>query len=425
MQRAGIVTAVELVHPVDVAEIEPWMAQLTTALLGAPWEQDFAPRVAGRRREWRPGRAWGARDRGRWIATLATEERTLTVPAGPGGTALLTVDALTAVSVAATHRRRGLLRSMIGSSLAAAVERGDAVSILIAAEWPIYGRFGYAPATRSATYTLHTRRPGATLSADPAGSVRQVEPAELARHAGAVFERSRRRWPGQVDRAGSWWSRRLGTDGFPALSTGHATWVLHEGEDGPDGLLGWRVTRDFDGTGELGAVDVVDLAAGSDRAYRNLWAYLCGLDVISEVTLSGRPVEEPVRWLLPDGRALHQRFTGDDVWLRLLDVPAALSARGYGVAGRLVLEVVDPDAGGFAAGRYLLCVDPDGARCTRTDAAAELRVPQRALAAAYLGDHSLRALAVAGGVDEFAPGALDRADAMFATPVRPWNATEF
>ena len=90
-----------------------------------------------------------------------------------------------------------------------------------------------------------------------------------------------------------------------------------------------------------------------------------------------------------------------------------------------MLEVVDDDGAGFAAGRYLLDAGPDGASCTSTTESADLVVAQRALASAYLGDHSLRALSVAGGVDELTPRALSRADAMLAAPSRPWNATGF
>ena len=170
---------------------------------------------------------------------------------------------------------------------------------------------------------------------------------------------------------------------------------------------------------------MLEFVAGSDTAYRNLWSYLASLDVIGEVKLHGRAVDEPVRWLLTDGRALKQDYCGDHTWLRLLDVPAALSARGYAVPGRVVFEVIDDDLGGYAAGRFALDADVDGAVCTRTADSPDLRLPQRVLASAYLGDQSLRALSVAGGVDELSAGALARVDAMFSSALRPWNATMF
>ena len=171
---------------------------------------------------------------------------------------------------------------------------------------------------------------------------------------------------------------------------------------------------------------MLEFVAGSDTAYRNLWSYLASLDVIGEVKLHGRAVDEPVRWLLDDGRALKQDYCGDDIWLRLLDVPAALSARGYAAPGRVVLEVVDDDLGGYAAGRFALDADVDRGRvCTRTvrlgrpaaaAARAGLRLPRRPLVARPVGRRRRRRTHA---------GALARADAMFATALRPWNATMF
>jgi predicted acetyltransferase len=165
--------------------------------------------------------------------------------------------------------------------------------------------------------------------------------------------------------------------------------------------------------------------AATPAAYRNLWAYLVAIDLVGEVTLAHRPVDEPVRWLLNDGRALRLTAAGDDVWVRLLDVPAALTARGYATPGRLVLDIVDDDAGGYAAGRFRLEADGDGAECQPTTQSGDLRITQRALASAYLGAFTFRQVLAGGGVEELTSGALQRADAMFATALPPWNATGF
>ncbi|HKC27145.1 MAG TPA: sterol carrier protein domain-containing protein, partial [Jatrophihabitans sp.] len=125
----------------------------------------------------------------------------------------------------------------------------------------------------------------------------------------------------------------------------------------------------------------------------------------------------------PDARALQQTSTFDYVWLRLLDVPAALSARGYAVAGRVVIDVIDDGTGKFGAGRVLLETDGSNSSCTPTTEAPDLRVHQRALAACYLGGYRLRNLLA--GVEELTPGALDRADVMFSTPYAPFNQTGF
>ena len=84
----------------------------------------------------------------------------------------------------------------------------------------------------------------------------------------------------------------------------------------------------------------------------------------------------------------------DDVWVRLLDVPAALSARSYASAGRIVLEVIDDDLGGYGAGRFVLDADGGGADCRPTSDSPDLRIGQRALASCYLGGFSLQQLAI-------------------------------
>jgi predicted acetyltransferase len=130
--------------------------------------------------------------------------------------------------------------------------------------------------------------------------------------------------------------------------------------------------------------------------------------------------------LLGDGRALRQSHYGDGLWLRLLDVPAALSARRYATTGELTLDVVDEDVGGYAAGRFTLRGGPAGAECVSSPrAAVDLRIGQRALASCYLGGVSLRAQIDAGQLEEVTPGAVHRADTMFGTPIAPWCATDF
>ncbi|HVU91376.1 MAG TPA: GNAT family N-acetyltransferase [Jatrophihabitans sp.] len=414
----------EFVSPVPLDDARDWLNTLAATFLDNPYDDKFDKWARRVQRTWQPERTWGHRDRGRYVATLATQQRVLTVP-GPGtSTRDREVDALTGVTVAATHRRRGLLTAMLGASLDAARDRGDAVSVLVAAEWPIYGRFGYAAAVDAARFTYHPRRPNAALPVPPAGSIHRLEAAELGEIAPRVFDAARRLRPGHVDRHAPWWDRRLGLDGYEMLDEKKPTWYVHEGPDGPDGLLAWTPTRDFDLT-QSGAVKVDEFAAATDAAYRDLWAYLGGLDLVDEIDLDGRPVDEPIRWVLRDGRALVQRELYDMLWLRLLDVPAALSARAYATPGRLVLEVVDEDYGAFAAGRYLLEADEADAKCTPTTEPAQLRVRQRALASAYLGGFRLRSRVVAGEVEELASGALDRADLMFSTPAAPWCQTSF
>jgi predicted acetyltransferase len=268
----------------------------------------------------------------------------------------------------------------------------------------------------------HSRRPAAGLPAPKAGSVRQVEPAELVHLAPEIFDRARRLRAGQMDRPGQWWARALNVGFEPVGKQAH--WILHEGGEGPDGLLGWKVTRDFEITGEMGSIEVPVFVTATEEAYLDLWGYLAGIDVVGEIHLDDRPVDEPIRLHLKDGRALAHKHSYDFLWARLLDVPAALAARSYAVPGRLVLDVVDTDLGEYGAGRFTLeAGDGGGATCASTDAEPDLRINQRALAAAYFGGYRLHQLAHL--VEELTPGALTRADLMFSTPLPPWNQTGF
>lgn len=415
----------EIVNPIDAAEIPAWASTMAVAFHRDAADPEVVRRHALLRSVWDPDRAWGARDRDRWVATLRTEPRTLTVPGSGDGTSVIPVDAVTNVTVAATHHRRGLMSAMLGASLQAARERGDAVSILIAAEWPIYGRFGYAPATLAAEYTLRRARPGATVPGD-LGRVRTVDRAEFRAVAPAVFDAARRRNPGQIDRDHGWFDRVLGLESTDSSPSAPANLLVHDGDDGPDGILGWDPGESFGLVPPFGHLRASWLSAATDTAYRDLWAYLGAIDLVEEIRLTERPVDEPARWLLPDARTLVTSAQYDFLWVRLLDVPAALSARRYACSGELVLEVTDDDTGGSAAGRYHLRADADGAAaCTPTDAAPDLTLPQRALASTYLGGFTLDALSVTGAVTEHRKRARARFDAMFASARAPWCATWF
>jgi predicted acetyltransferase len=316
------------------------------------------------------------------------------------------------------------MRKMLSGSLRAARERGDAVSVLIAAQWPIYGRFGYAPATLSADYVLSRARLGAASAGD-ASRVRQIDREEFGELAPALYADARRQRAGQLDRDAAWWNGVLGLNGYAPSDNLPHSWFVHASEDRPDGLLAWQAGGDFGLLPPFGSVQVWELVSASDAAYRNLWSYLSGIDVVEQISLSGRPVDEPARWLLGDARTLVMTQQVDFLWLRLLDVSGALSARRYAVPGEVVLEVIDEDAGGFAAGRYRLIAAGEQVECDRTEHRADLEITQRALASIYLGGFRLRELLLSGVANELTPGSIERVDLMFSTPLAPWNATWF
>jgi predicted acetyltransferase len=414
----------ELIHPIAAQDVTTWARTLAATFLRDPDSPEAARRADLLRRGWEPSRAWGMRDRGRWVGTLRTEERMLTVPGVGEATIDIPVDAVTNITVAATHRRQGLMREMLTDSLRAARERGDALSILIAAEWPIYGRFGYAPATVACDYTLRRARAGAAVAGD-LSRVRQVEREEFGEVAGAVFAAARRQRAGQINRDQHWWNRVLGREGYTASDEMPHNWLIHDGDEGPDGLLAWKAKGDFGLIPPLATAVVWELAAAGDDAYRDLWSYISGIDAVDEVSIANRPVDEPVRWVLADARTLVLTQHVDFLWVCLLDVAAALAARRYAAAGEVVLEVTDDAPGGLASGRFRLTADRDEAECAPTRADPDVALSARALSSIYLGGYRLREQMLSDAVHELTPGALARLDVMFSVPRAPWNATWF
>jgi predicted acetyltransferase len=203
-------------------------------------------------------------------------------------------------------------------------------------------------------------------------------------------------------------------------------YIVREGPSGADGFVAWHPKREYNMNGTYGSIGVDDMVAATPQAYQALWRYLAELDTVGEVSVGLRPVDEPLRWLLPDSRTLVQDEVRDGVWLRFLDLPAALAARRYAVDDQLVIEVIDAEIGGYAAGRFALDGGPGHAECRVASAgSADLTLSQRALASIYLGGYTLREQLMAGLVHEHTPGAVRRMDAMFSTGLAPSCYTSF
>jgi predicted acetyltransferase len=349
------------------------------------------------------------------VGTLRSLPFELTVPGGR----TVSANGITLVTVSATHRRRGLLTGMIGADLGAAAERGDAVSILIASEWRIYGRFGFGPATEAASWTIDRLRAGA---AEPIGDLTYVSAAQLRELAPPVYDRARLRRAGGLSRPEPRWDRDFGLlnpEGEPAWQ-GRAT-VHRDAAGEVDGYLRWHA--EWGGGGLEHPLTVDELVAATDEAYADLWRFALSVDLITKVRAEDRAVEEVLPWLVTDGRSVEQTDRYDHLWLRVLDVPAALTGRDYLTSGRVVLEVTDK--AGYAAGRFALDATPQGASCVPTTESADLTLPVSALGSVYLGGHRLATLAAANLVDEHTPGAVRTADRLLAADRSPWCTLHF
>jgi predicted acetyltransferase len=201
--------------------------------------------------------------------------------------------------------------------------------------------------------------------------------------------------------------------------------VVYESEPGRvDGWVGYRIEERWPGGLPANLVRVGALHGLTPEADAALWRYCLDLDLAATVRLRDRPLDEPIRWRLADPRRLRTVHVGDQLWLRLLDLPAALAARRYAAAGELVLEVTDT-LRPANQGRFRLEGGPDGADCRPTADRADLALDVADLGAAYLGGARLATMARAGRVAELTPGALLRADAMLASDPAPWSTTHF
>jgi predicted acetyltransferase len=355
---------------------------------------------------------------GRVAATAGIYTRELTVPG-----AVVPCAGVTWVTVSPTHRRRGVLTAIMRRQLTE--QQREPVAALWASEGSIYGRFGYAPAAWRGG--LSGRMPDLTLRRDVdlgSGAVTPASPDEYRAGAAAVHERVRRFVPGNMARTDGWWTRLMDD---PPERRGGATarrYLLHTEPDGAvTGYAAYRVTAAYDDGLAAGVLAVDEVRAQSTPAYAALWRYLLSLDLMRTVQAPTASVDDPLRQLLADPRALRARPV-DSLWVRLVDVDRALAARRYPAPIDLVLEVRDEFCP-WNAGRWRLSGHPAGGYCGRTDRDPDLVLGAEELAAAYLGGVSLATLQAAGRVTEVSPGAVTLAATAFSWPVTPWCPDEF
>ena len=334
----------------------------------------------------------------------------------PGGTAPMS--GTTVITVRPTHRRRGVLRQMMQAHLDDTRRRAEPFAGLWASEAIIYGRFGYGAAADMHDVSIDARTT-AFLGEPPPGSVRFIEGDDLQKPIAAVYEQVRPTRPGMLSRSEAWWKHRRFSD--PPEWRGGASarrWVVYFDASGEAaGYVAFRQKEKFDDGVFDSSVSVVELMAASDDAHTALWRFLLSVDLFPNVSYWNAPVDDPLPWKLTNRRAV-QRKQSESLWLRILDIPAALEARAYSASGRLALGVHDayyPDL----AGTYVLEAGPDGATCERADVDPEIELDVADLGSVYLGGHRSSSLAAAGritGTQE----SLAKADALLSWDRAPW-----
>jgi len=408
------------IRTITADELPSWFEAFGTAFY--IWASDPHAKAVARRETMDLDRTLAADDGGQIVGTYRSFATRLTVP---GGTRL-PASAVSAVSVRPTHRRRGILTQMITRDIRESAARGEAVSILIAAEWPIYGRYGYGPATWQAKWSLRTR--ASKFAVPPTGSIEILDALGARAVVPAIYEAYAAGQPGEIDRPDHRWDHELGLVEAPGRPRWKGQIAVHRNDAGePDGYARFHGEENWVDMAAEHRMLLDELHGATTAVDIELWRHLAQMDLTATIQGEVRREREPMQWALADARAAQVSGRADFLWVRILDVPRALGERAYERDGNLVIEVVDrlSDGDGPAAGRFRLVATGGAGSCTRTDDEADLTVDAKALGAAYLGGTRLMDATRGGAATEHRPGALEMADRLFRTADEPWCSTWF
>ena len=355
-----------------------------------------------------------AYDDGRPVGTTASFGFELTVPGG-----FVPAAGVTWVGVLPSHRRRGILRNFMRRQLDDVHQRGDAVALLYASESAIYGRFGYGISAPNVTLDAETDRFAFRDDPGPVGSMRLMSFDEALELLPPVYDRVRREVPGMLARDEAWWRQyKLGDPEHWRRGAGPKVYAGLELDGAVEAYALYRIKGDWEQGLPRSQVQIVEAIATSAVATRELWRFLFDIDLVPKVLQWVFDPGSPLFLMVEDARRLHLRLS-DGLWLRLVDVEAALKARSFASEDSVVLELRDEFCP-WNAGRWRV-----GHEVARTDAKPELELDVRDLASVYLRAFDFRQLAVAQRVRELRDGALDRATALFRTERPPFCPEEF
>lgn len=334
------------------------------------------------------------------VATFASWGAHVTLPGGADAPSpTVPACAISAVTVAPTHRRRGLLRGVMSSELRTAAAVGFPVAALTVSESSIYGRFGFAPAALAAQWTLDVRRAGWVGPQAP-GRIDFLTREQGRARVEQLHDRVRAGMPGEIEMPRGHWDRVFGTRPDVDKPGGSRVVQYRSPAGEVDGLAVYSVAENADDYA-ASRLDLGILLAATPEAYAGLWRFLLSMDLIATIRAGELAVDEPLWWMIADQRAARIEVR-DHHYLRILDVPATLSARRYDVADSIVVEV--RDALGIAEGTFVLTTDVDGSGLVEAVDDPPLGLPSvrlgvAELSALLLGGVSAVTLARAGRIE--------------------------
>lgn len=324
------------------------------------------------------------------VATYSSFDKTLNV----GDGRLLPLRMVSDITVSPAHRRRGLLRTLITQDLQEAVEKGLPVAALTASEGAIYGRFGFGPATHYRNLEVDTTARFALRHLDDDGSIELVEPLEAWSAVSDIFSRFHQRVRGSVERPKFYEHFLTGAFDYREGPDKKLRAAVHLDAGGrPDGYVIYK-PGEYKDTGR--PIEVSDLVALTSQAYLRIWRFLADIDLATRVVFEGAPVDDALEYSLVEPRVVKVTAVRDMLWVRVLDVVAALEARPWGADGEVVLEVADPL--GHAAGRFRVTTSGGQAKVGPTDDEPGVLLAADTLGSLYLGDVPVHTLHAAGRI---------------------------
>ncbi|MFG1906282.1 GNAT family N-acetyltransferase [Kribbella sp. NPDC048928] len=383
---------------------------LISGLFGAAMMFDASPDDLGRQL-FEPERALVATDGDELIGTTRALTRELSVPG-----AVIDAAHVTGVGVRATHRRRGVMSSLIGRQLR---EVPEAIAVLWASEPAIYGRFGYGSAAREASYEVDLHHVGPPNDRIRPGALGVLTVDEAIKELPSVLRRLQEQRAGVSGRSELLWQKHLQDKAEYRNGRTAQQILVHRDADGTiDGYALWRGKMNWLPSGSpANEVYVEELAAPDPTAYRELWQHLLTMDLSAKLVYGHASVDEPLQQLVRMPTSLDRRL-GDSLWVRVTDVPRALQQRRYAAPLDVVLDVTD-ELIAANTGRFRLTADETSATCGPTNDPADLSLTTTELGATYLGDRSLAEFATTGRVVEHTPGALTRTATALRWPLGP------
>jgi len=347
------------------------------------------------------------------VGTTASFAFRLTVPGGELG-----AGGVTWVGVLPSHRRRGILTQMMRRQLDDLRELGEPLAILWASEAAIYGRYGYGIAAPTLLMDADRSRFAYRDDPGPQGAVRIVDKDEAAQLLPQVYDAYRREVPGAVARSADWWQEyRLADPEHWRRGAGPKFNAVLEFDGKPVAYVLYRIKLEWGEGFSKSEVKLVETCATSPAAERELWRFVFGIDLVARIQGRYDP-GSPLFLMLVDPRSLQLRVS-EGLWLRFVDLGAALAGRTYATDDSVVLDVRDEFCP-WNEGRWRV-----GQTVERTDDEAELELDTADLASAYLGAFDFNQLAAAERVRELESGALYRATALFRTPRPPYCPEDF